>query len=216
MQDVLWKGLGLCLIFCGLSCSRSEPKIAYGAIRLVYYGGSGGADPRFSFFILPEDDDGIDDLDELYLYHDLEGLVWRLSADDWVRYEFDEKIWIGSHGIAMREGESLPQGQFRVVLIDKGGERSEVFLAFDAPANPRRPFPVFSIEDGNYRIESQYPEHYLICYDGAGAYIQTIPVTARNAPVASLNLPSNIRGAALWAEDGEYYTAAVTDILPLR
>jgi hypothetical protein len=34
--------------------------------------------------------------------------------------------------------------------------------------------------------------------------------------VASLNLPSNIRGAALWAEDGEYYTAAVTDILPLR
>jgi hypothetical protein len=183
---------------------------------MVYYQGAGGREERFSFFVLPEDDDGIEDIEELYLYHDLEGLAWRLSADDWVRYEYEEKTWVGTHCIAMAEGESLPRGQFRAVLVDTGGERSERLISFDAPRNPRYAFPSFSIENGRYLIASRYPEHYFVCYDGDGNYIQALAVSVLNDSLESLALPPNTRAVSLWAEDSEYATAALTDIIPLR
>ena len=104
------------------ACSRSEPKIRFGFIELVYYedtgddrsaGGrysrSGRPLERYSFFIITEHDDCVEDLSELYLYHDREGLRWKLSGEDWVRHEEDGKIWIGSSAIAMSGNESLPR-----------------------------------------------------------------------------------------------------------
>jgi len=61
-----------------LSCSRAEPTIHFAFMELVYYPGRNGPEERFSFFVLPEDDDGVGNLDELYLYHDREGLRWFL------------------------------------------------------------------------------------------------------------------------------------------
>ncbi|MDR2536241.1 MAG: hypothetical protein LBD29_09455 [Treponema sp.] len=209
----------LCLggILCFLtSCSRTEPRIPYGIIKLVYYQGQSEPEERFSFFVIAEDDDGIENLDALYLYHDREGLRWKLSAEDWILIEEDGKTWIGSRSVSMPRGEILPRGQYRAVLVNKGGDRSERTLSFDIPENPRYPFPVFSIHEGRYNIESQYPQHNLLCYDEAGNYVRSISVEVPQGETASLGLPSNVRSIALWAEDSEYYTSALTEISPLK
>ncbi|MDR2397677.1 MAG: hypothetical protein LBD74_02830, partial [Spirochaetaceae bacterium] len=150
------------------SCSRSEPRIPYGVMQLVYYQGPVRPEERFSFFVIVEDDDGIENLDELYLYHDREGLRWSLSAEDWISYEEGEQTWIGSRAIAMAGDDALPRGQYRAVLINKGGERTERTFSFDAPAEPRHPFPHIAMQAEEYAIESQYPEHFLLCYDETG------------------------------------------------
>lgn len=203
----------LCLLF---SCSKTEPRIPYGMMHLVYYQGQPRPEERFSFFVLAEDDDGIENLDELYLYHDQEGLRWLLPSDDWASFEEEGKIWIGSRAIAMPRGETLPRGQYRAVLVNKGGERAERNFTFDAPENPRYAFPLFSLSDDQYAIESRYPRHFLICYDETGNYLQTIPVDSLTGDLQTLELPSNTRALALWAEDGEYYTSALSDLIPLR
>ncbi|GHU64928.1 hypothetical protein FACS189447_02900 [Spirochaetia bacterium] len=199
----------------GISCSRTEPKISYGFIEMVYYPGS-PPEERFSFFVIPEDEDGIENLSELYLHHDREGLRWLIKADDWVKVEEDNKTWIGSRNIAMSGDESLPRGQFRAVLINKGGERTERNFTFDAPGDPRYPFPFLVIGEGKYRIDSQYPVNRLICYDQQGNVNKTIIITNSSGNISDLEISGNARSAALWAEDPEYRTSALTEAAALR
>jgi hypothetical protein len=219
--SVLKNNVFLWLCFAGVllilpSCSRSEPKIAYGFISLTYYQGLERPEERFSFFIIPDDDDGIENLADLYLYHDREQLRWHIQSEDWVTYEQDGQTWIGTRGIAMTGDETLPRGQFRAVLVNQGGERSERLFSFDAPAEPRFPFPFIALADGRYRVDSNYPSNRFICYDDQGNMVATLTLDTVEGRVSDLDLPSNVRALALWAEDPVYFTSVLTDVVPLR
>jgi hypothetical protein len=198
-----------------VSCSRSEPRIRYGTLRLVYYQEAEGPVERFSFFVVPEDEDGIEDLEELRLYHDREGLAWSLTRADWIEYEAGDKTWIGSRAIAMIDDGVLPRGLFRAVLLDKGGERSDRLFSFDAPETPH-PFPSCVISGGNYAVDSEYPDNYFICCDGGGEFLAVLSAPALRGALKDLDLPPDTRGIALWAEDPEYGTAALTDLAAVR
>jgi hypothetical protein len=198
------------------SCSKSEPVIHFGFMELIYYPGRTRPEERYSFFILPDDDDGIDNLSELYLYNDREGLRWLFTSEDWIIHEESGQTWIGSRNIAMYDDAPLPRGQYRAVLINKGGESTERKFTFDGPEIPPYPFPVFSIEGGAYRIESQYPLSNLLCYDQQGKLVQTIPVKEHTGNVRELRLTASARTIALWAEEPEYLTSVVTEAVPIR
>jgi len=199
-----------------VSCSRTEPRIAFGHISLVYYQEADGPRERFSFFIIPEDDDGVENLSDLFLYHDREQLRWHLGSDDWIRYDRDGRTWIGTRSIAIPPGETMPRGQYRAVLINLGGERSERSFTFDAPELPRFPFPTLEISGGGFTVVSSYPVNRLVSYDSQGNFLQTVELTSLSGTLDSLNLPGNASLAALWAEDSELFTSAFTDVVPIR
>jgi hypothetical protein len=210
---------GVCFLVFSLffSCSRSEPVIEFGFLELVYYQGENGPEEQFSFFVIPQDDDGIENLEELRLFHDYEGLGWTLTSDDWIRYDDEEnRSWIGSRSIAMAGGGTLPRGLYRAVLANKGGEKSERNFAFDAPAGGRFPFPSLEIRDGWYRVESRYPENKFICYDSQGVSLQVILLTELSGSLSSLGILSDARSVALWAEDREYSTSALSSMVSIR
>jgi len=206
----------LCVLAFCLSCSKAEPRINYGFIELFYYPGSAGPEERFSFFILPEDDDGVENLSELYLYNDREGLRWLITSDDWIEHEDAGKIWIGSRSIAMPDGISLPRGQYRAVLYNKGGESTERRFTYDGPEISPYPFPQVSVEEGNYVIVSQYPVNRFICYDQQGRPVQTLTVADKGGSIRSLSLVGTTRTIALWAEDPEYRLSAITEAVSIR
>ncbi|MDR1636760.1 MAG: hypothetical protein LBR93_05425 [Treponema sp.] len=205
----------VCLVFL-FSCSRTEPKIAFGFLELVYYPGSAGTEERFTFFVLPEDDEGIENLAELHLRHDREGLRWILTPEDWISFEEEGRIWIGSRSIAMIGSEGLPRGLYRAILINKGGEKTERTFTFDAPADSRLPFPVLKVNDDWYQIESQYPSNKFICYDAQGNAIRVISLTGLGGALSSLDIPQDARSIALWAEDPEHLSSAMTDLVSVR
>ena len=78
---------------------------------------------RLSVFVRAADADGPDDLDELYVVHDGGELFWRATADTWTRTERDGATWIGAAALAMPGEQPFPAGEYRVLLIDGGGER---------------------------------------------------------------------------------------------
>jgi hypothetical protein len=199
-----------------VSCSRTEPRIPFGFIELVYYQENTGRKERISFFVIPEDDDGLENLAELRLHHDREGLRWVLKSDDWITYENEGQTWIGSRSIAMAGDDTLPRGQYRAVLVNKGGEKTERFFTFDAPESGRFPFPLLYISEGQYRAESKYPENKFICYDEQGTFIKVLLLPKLAGSVSELDIPSNVRTVALWAEDPEYSTSAFTDAVSIR
>jgi len=207
------------LLFCVLtlcfSCSRAEPRIVYGFIELYYYPGSSGPEERISFFILPEDDDGVENLSELYLYHDREGLRWLITSEDWIEYEEAGRIWIGTRSIAMPDGFSLPRGQYRAVLVNKGGESTAREFTYDGPEISPYPFPGLTIEGGFYTIDSQYPINFFLCYDQQGRAVQTLLVQNKGGVIAALDLLSTVRTVAIWAEDQTYRISALTEAVPI-
>jgi hypothetical protein len=198
------------------SCSKAEPRILYGFIELIYYQVRGNPEERYSFFILPEDDDGVENLDELYLYHDREGLRWFFTSDDWIKHEEDGKTWIGSRNIAMHDNIPLPRGQYRAVLVNKGGESTERKFTYDGPDTSPYPSPSISIGEGYYHINSQYPVNQLICYDQQGKIIQTLPVKEKEGSIGDLRFQGAVRTVALWAEDPEYRISVLTDVATIR
>jgi len=208
--------LFLLAILLAASCSNSEPVISFGFIELVYYQDNNKPLERFSFFIIPEDEDGIENLGELYLYHDRAQLRWQIKSDDWVSFVQDGTTWIGTRSIAIEDGESLPRGQFRAVLVNKGGGKTERNFTFDAPEDPRFPFPTLEIKGGRYTVESAYPTNRLVCYDEKGNHVYSANLTNLSGSIQDLGIPSQARTAALWAEDAQYFTSAFTYVSSVR
>jgi hypothetical protein len=204
------------LVAAVVSCNRTEPTISFGFIELVYYQTSDKPEERFSFFIIPDDEDGIENLEDLYLYHDRAQLRWHLKSNDWISYTHEGKTWIGSRSITIHEPETLPRGQFRVVLVNKGGEKSERNFTFDAPEEARFPFPTLVISGGQYTVVSAYPTNRLVCFDEQGNHVFSANLSNLNGSVAELGIPSQARTAALWAEDAQYFTSAMTYVSALR
>jgi len=198
------------------SCSKAEPEILYGFINLVYYMGREKTEERYSFFILPEDDDGIDNLSELYLYNDREGLRWLFTSDDWVKHEEDGKTWIGSRNIAMFGDASLPRGQYRAVLFNKGGESKERKFTYDGPETAPYPFPSLSYSEGLYQIDSQYPVNRIIGYDQQGKIAQVIDAIELRGNLRDLRFTGTVRTIALWAEEPEYRISVLTEAISIR
>ena len=91
-----------------------------------------------SLFVRAGDADGTDDLDELYLIFDGGELFWRLTAATWTRTEHDGATRIGSTTISMPGREPFPAGEYRLLLLDRGGRRDAA--RFVIPSR-RRPTP---------------------------------------------------------------------------
>ena len=206
----------ICAALLFFSCSRTEPSIEYGFLSLVYYQDNDAIKERFSFFIIPHDEDGINNLDELYLFHDFAQLNWKLTSADWITQEFNEKTWIGSWNLALDGDETLPRGRYRAVLVNKGGEKTQRYFSFDAPEENSLPFPTLEIGGGIYTVTSSYPDNRLLFYDVSGNFLSLIELTSLSGNISSLNFPASSRSAALWAEDSLHLTSAITEVASLR
>ena len=206
----------LVIVFSGFfSCSRSEPRIVHGFMELVYYSGRDGIEERITFFVLSEDDDGIENLAELYLYHDREGLRWSIGSEDWVNHTEEGVTWIGSRSIAI-QGAPLPRGVYRAVLVNKSGERSERNFTFDTPQRSPYAFPSFSFSEESYTVRSQYPVNHFIFYDQQGRVVDVRTLSENEGLMSDLRPAVSVRTAALWAEDPELQISAMTEAAPIR
>ncbi|MCK5196885.1 MAG: hypothetical protein KAR21_00955 [Spirochaetales bacterium] len=78
---------------------------------------------ELSVFMLIEDEDGIEDIESIYLIHDESELFWKLNQNSWKQKVLGGKNWIGSNSIRMSDSSNLPAGNYRLVVIDRAGER---------------------------------------------------------------------------------------------
>jgi hypothetical protein len=199
----------LCIVL--FSCSQNNPTIDEGYIGLCYYMNAGNIEERYYVFVVPSDNDGMEDVDEMIISHDKEGLRWQLASSDWLSVNADSKTWIGTHNMSMLDGEELPLGVFTVELIDKAGMTGRIDLTFDV-RDDALPFPELFIDEGRYSIVSDYPVHHFMCYNESGAFIQTLKLDQLDGEISSLELPRETRSVSLWAESPEIFVSALTEM----
>ncbi|MDR2543591.1 MAG: hypothetical protein LBC80_09140 [Treponema sp.] len=196
-----------------ISCSRSKPEILFGFVKLVMYQGDQYPQEHLTFFVMVDDEDGIENLDRLYIYHDREQLRWSIQSDEWVVLDDSGRYWIGTRSITIRD-DIIPKGVYRAVLINKGGESTERSFTFDG--NVLYSFPEITISDDIYNIESEWPVNRLVAFDRNGSYIATTLLTSLSGNISQLRLPSSARSVALWAEDEDNFCSAFTNAVSIR
>lgn len=171
---------------------------------------------RLSLMVAADDEDGSADLSALHLVNDRDQLYWTIHDTDWISVERSGRTWIGSHSISMVHDESFPRGAYRIVLEDKGGERGERIISFDAPEQPSFAFPSFTVNGADYRVNSTYPSNILVLYDSQGLMIRTVRLDTKSGTLRSLDLPRAAQGASLFAEDPDTMVCAFTAMVALQ
>ena len=122
----------LCLTLILGSCSESAPKISqtFWQINLMHDQKTGKNSQTLTIFVMASDDDGIDDLDKMYVINDDYQLYWEISGSSLRMEKYGEnEVWIGSNFITMpTQEESLPSGTYRIMLLDSSGERAKTSI----------------------------------------------------------------------------------------
>ena len=128
-KSILSKFIILTLfIFLLAGCSDSAPKITqtFWQINLMHDNQTGLDTQMLTMFVMAGDDDGIDDIDTMYVINDDQQLFWKLSGKNLRMERFGQgETWIGSNFITMTGGDPIPSGKYRVVLLDSSGERAK-------------------------------------------------------------------------------------------
>lgn len=135
-----------------ISCSGADPVIYQLETQLqAYWNYPYEFSERLLVQILADDDDGFDEIYEVYIIHDEKELYWRATKDDWdLLTDRDGKDWIVLTNIISSKNDAVPRGEYRVVLMDYSGYRDERLFEIDAPIDTytRKDFPVLSIQSG--------------------------------------------------------------------
>ncbi len=127
-----------------------------------------------SLFVRAGDADGADDLDELYVIFDEGELFWRLTAATWTRAEHEGATWVGSTTISMPSREPFPAGEYRLLLLDRGGQRDAA--RFVIPAQ-RRPTAAPEITAHGPRFEVGGAAPYQLWVAAADGVVTTLAAT---------------------------------------
>ncbi len=165
----LIKGLCPISLFFLISCSGEPPQIneLWWQLDLSVDSLSDEAVESLSLFVHAEDEDGADDLNQLYLINDDFYYVWNIPSDLWLIYEKDGVKWIGINDLRAPGEGHFPDGNYRVLVVDLGGERveSSFYLRNSIPELDTLIFPEIKFDNDFITINSDFPSFKLWFYD---------------------------------------------------
>ena len=177
----------LLLLTC---CAGKPPEIVRTSLQLlyVYDRDSGETAEELAVHIVADDEDGLDDLECLYLISDASELYWSLDSESWAEPKSGSDSWIGSARLAMPSGQPFPRGRYRVRLCDLSGDSAEAELALDIPPLDRDslPFPRAQIAGGRIEIRGSFTEYTLLVYNTAGAYARSVGVRGEGTTIDAI------------------------------
>ncbi len=125
--------------FLTISCSGADPVIYDLQWDLQSFKEYPSQDvyERLVLHILADDDDGFDEIYELYVINDDSERYWRITQDEWDILTLANLDWIAINSIVSEQYEKLPRGEYRVLILDYSGFRDErnFFITYEYPQN---------------------------------------------------------------------------------
>ena len=161
----------ICLALILGSCSESAPKISqtFWQINLVHDQSTGKNSQALTIFVMASDEDGVDDMDKMYVINDEHQLYWEISGSNLRLEKYGEnEVWMGSNFITMSTPEeSIPSGTYRIMLLDSSGERakSSVVISNNIKAAPEK-WPTLTKMGDGVKVEGKADYVWGVLVDG--------------------------------------------------
>lgn len=166
------------------ACGNTIPGIATVEWRLEARPLAGGSTyESLSVFASISDEDGIDNVSEIWILNDDSAYAWKLSNADWIKATEGADNWIGASALATPELASMPRGTYRFVVVDGAGQRVEKEFNVDG-SFPDLKAPRVSYSGTRLSISSTWPETLALAFDGAGALIASPSAQTEARPLA--------------------------------
>ncbi len=161
------KLFGLAILFIFFSCSGEAPQMLeiYHQLNLIHDPETENTYESLSFFIHGEDEDGEGDLEQIYLIYDDLQFFWNISSSRWSTFKEQGIRWIGFNNILAPGEGRFPEGDYRVLLMDIGGERDEKLfhLRNKIPENDIS-LPEITFDKQHLAVQSDYPKFQVWFY----------------------------------------------------
>lgn len=122
---------------------------------------------ELAVFFLVRDQDGIEDIEEIYLINEKEEIFWRITEEIKIIQREGERAWMGASRLIPENGKEFPNGSYRVVIQDKAGASSEITIRI--PKNRLKPkqslFPKVSYNEKKLNISGKRDLYQIWFYD---------------------------------------------------
>jgi hypothetical protein len=175
--------LTVCTAVCSTGCSEDPPAIRQIYVQLNIFDDrdKGAVYESLSLWIHPQDEDGIEDIEYLYLIHDDQELVWVLESETWDMKQQPGETWIGSNDVLMPDLSPLPRGEYRVIVVDAAGERDErrAYISQNTGLVQRVKLPEIALEHASIDVEGLNGRTFhLWVYDQNGSFKNSVTPSA--------------------------------------
>lgn len=170
-----------------LSCSSSPPEIVSLAVRLIVVttDPGGARDERLSVFASVADAQGVGDVEYLYVVHDGDELCWTMGPSEWRRSDDGSSVWLGANSLDA-PGTTIPRGSYRLILIDKAGERAERSFSLSAPETSAYDTPSLRLSGTTVVVATPYPTNTAFFLDAGGNVTHTAAIAKGSTALDSL------------------------------
>lgn len=181
-----------CLIgvFMFISCTGSAPQIqqTYWQLNVVNDESSNRIYESLTLFLHLVDEDGVEDIDSVYLIHDKAELFWTLNELSWQSLDLSGETWFGTNRLTMHDYQAFPRGTYRLIVSDKAGEkdRSEIYIGIASIDARNTSFPTGRFQEKKIVINSVYQDHTLWITDNAGDVIKIFTTDSTTVPLSSI------------------------------
>lgn len=186
-KSVIFLLISIFLVGLFFSCETSPPEIVdiYWQINIVERLDLGSYEENLTFFLYASDEDGEDDLVSIFIIHDESEQYWSLAAETWTVNTGDGEYWVGSSDIVMPDGSPIPRGDYRIVLYDAAGEKTEETLRIDTVIiKPTEiDFPSISGKDSIITVDSTLDNLMIILYNRNRRFIESAIVEFDKTPL---------------------------------
>lgn len=178
LKRIRFSAITLTLIF--FSCSGEAPRLieSWHQLNIINDPESESeSNQALSFFIHGEDDDGETDLEQIYLINDEFQLFWRIPSDQWISHTIQGVLWIGFNNLLAPGKGIFPDGEYRILLIDSGGERDEksFYLRNSLPEFNEISLPGISYDRNKITIDSDQQQFQIWFYNDDGSFVDKSP-----------------------------------------
>jgi hypothetical protein len=198
MRSLLAAATALASALALASCGSKPPEVAAVEWRVESRPAEkGGAFESLSVFGSIKDEDGLDNIVELWIVNDAEALAWKLTSAEWTKASEGGDNWIGGSALAMPMLGPPPRGAYKLIAVDAAGQRAE--LAFNVAGTfPSRAAPTLSYSKDKLAIRSDWPETLALAFDATGALLASVPAPRESATPAEA-FGQSIAPRAEWA-----------------
>jgi len=167
------------LLCAGLfaACSGNPPKVTRTSAQLLYVNDleQGHVSEELAVHVVPEDKDGLDDLEYLHVISDKAELYWSLDSGTWSQLKSQNEDWIGSARLSMPANERFPRGEYRVMLYDLAGDSDEQRFTVDAELLEygEVPFPQVTVTDRRITVTGTFGWYTILVYTSTGTFVKS-------------------------------------------
>lgn len=201
------------LVFFLAACEQNTPSILTinSQHTVVSDYGSGMTYDALSLSLRVNDEDGVEDLESLFIMNYEEELYWKFISADWHEEKRNQEVWISLPLLRMPDFSPIPAGKYQINLFDLSGKKGESNVTISSLKTDllEKSVPAISIDEESVTVVSQYDQNRLLIFGRDNTLLRILVLKNKTLPLNELTFTDTAEGNQLYLKSNDVKTGIV-------